>query len=289
MSAVLASIVFDGTAYGMVLFVISVGLSVTMGLMNVVNLAHGAFAMAGGYVVVTAGSQLGLPFYAALAVAVVAIALASALLERVLYARLYEASELDQVAASIGVILAASALLVFLYGPTPQTLRLPEHLRGTVSFGDRTVPAYRLFIIVVGFALFVALRFGIERTRLGAQLRAAVDNRHMAMSIGVNVRRLFTLVFALGGGLSALGGGLAIEVLGMGPGFAIQYLVLFLVVVAVGGLGSVRGTFVAALVLGIVDTGGKYLFPAAGGFLIYGLTLALLLWRPDGLMGRAAR
>ncbi|HEY0878243.1 MAG TPA: branched-chain amino acid ABC transporter permease [Zeimonas sp.] len=289
MSAALASIVFDGTAYAMVLFVLSVGLSVTMGLMNVVNLAHGAFAMIGGYVVVAAAARLGLPFYAAIAAAVVALATVSALLERLLYARLYGASELDQVAASIGVILAAAALLVFLYGPTPQTVRLPDHLRGTVEIAGRAVPAYRLFLIAVGFVLFVALRYGIERTRIGARLRAAVDNRHMATSVGVDVRRLFTLVFALGGALSALGGGLAIEVLGMGPGFATQYLVLFLIVVAVGGLGSVRGTFAASLLLGIVDTGGKYLFPAAGGFLIYAVTMAVLLWRPDGLMGRAAR
>lgn len=285
----LASIVFDGTAYAMVLFVISVGLSVTMGLMNVVNLAHAAFAMAGGYVVVAAASEFGLPFYAALAVAMLVLAATSAVLERLLYSRLYDASELDQVAASIGVILCAAALLVFVYGPTPQTVRLPEHLRGTVEIGSRAVPAYRLFLIAIGFVLFAALRLGIERTHVGAQLRAAVDNRHMATSVGVNVRRLFTLVFALGGALSALGGGLAIEVLGMGPGFATQYLVLFLIVVAVGGLGSVRGTFVASLVLGIVDTGGKYLLPAAGGFLVYALTMALLLWRPEGLMGRVAR
>ncbi len=289
MSAALASIVFDGTAYAMVLFVLSVGLSVTMGLMNVVNLAHGAFAMLGGYVVVAAMSRFGMPFYGALATAVVALAAASALLERLLYARLYRAGELDQVVASIGVIFAASALLVFLFGPTPQTVQPPEHLRGTVEIGGRAVPAYRLFVIAVGFGLFAALRLGIERTRIGAQLRAAVDNRHMAVSVGVNVRRLFTLVFSLGGALSALGGGLAIEVLGMGPGFATQYLVLFLIVVAIGGLGSVRGTFAASLVLGIVDIGGKYLFPAAGGFLIYALTMGLLLWRPQGLMGRAAR
>lgn len=286
MANVAASILFDGVAYAVVLFVISVGLSVTLGLMNVVNLAHGAFAMFGGYAVVVAMSSIGLPFYAALIWAFALLTLFSALMERLLYARLYGASELDQVAISIGLIMAAAAIMIFFFGPFPKTIALPEELKGRIVIAGRAFPTYRLFIIAVGLSLFAVLWFGIERTRLGAQIRAAVDNRHMATSLGINVRRLFTLIFALGGGLSGLGGGLAIEVLGMGPSFAIQYLVLFLIVVAVGGMGSVRGTFLAALVLGIVDTGGKYLFPAGGGFFIYGMTFLLLVIRPQGLVGR---
>lgn len=286
MANIAASILFDGIAYAVVLFVISVGLSVTLGLMNVVNLAHGAFAMFGGYAVALAMSSIGLPFYASLMLAFVALTLFSALMERLLYVRLYGASELDQVAISIGLIMAAAAIMIFFFGPFPKTIALPEELKGRIVIGGRAFPTYRLFIIVVGVSLFAVLWFGIERTRLGAQIRAAVDNRHMATSLGINVRRLFTLIFALGGGLSGLGGGLAIEVLGMGPSFAIQYLVLFLIVVAVGGMGSVRGTFLAALVLGIVDTGGKYLFPAGGGFFIYGMTFLLLMIRPQGLVGR---
>ncbi len=282
-----ASILFDGVAYAMVLFIISVGLSVTMGLMKVVNLAHGAFAMAGGYVLVTATTVVGVPFFAGLAAAFAVVAAASVVLERLVYARLYEAPELDQVTACIGLIMMATAGAILLYGPTPQTVALPAGLTGRLDIGFRQVPTYRATIIVFGIALFLALWFGIERTRLGARIRAAVDNRHMATSLGLDVGGLFTLVFAIGSGLSALGGGLAIEIVGLGPNFATQYLVLFLIVVAVGGLGSVRGTFVAALLLGVCDTAGKYLFPQGGSFFIYVLTVALLMWRPAGLLGRA--
>lgn len=287
--AAAASILFDGLAYAMVLFIISVGLSVTMGLMQVVNLAHGAFAMAGGYALVTATTRAGLPFEAGLLAAFAMVAAASALLERLVYVRLYGKGELDQVAACMGLIMIASAAAIVLYGPSPQAVRLPDWLRGRVDVGFRMVPAYRAAIIVAGLAIFAGLWLGIERTRLGARIRAAVDNRHMATSLGIDVGRLFTLVFAVGGGLSALGGALAIEIVGLGPTFATQYLVLFLIVVAVGGLGSIRGTFLAALLLGVCDTAGKYLFPQGGGFFIYGLTVLLLAWRPHGLMGRVAR
>lgn len=281
-----ASILFDGLAYAMVLFIISVGLSVTMGLMHVVNLAHGAFAMAGGYALVTATTLLGLPFLAGLAVAFAGVAAASMVLERLIYVRLYDAPELDQVTASIGLIMIASAGAILLFGPSPQAVPLPDMLTGRLDIGFRKVPVYRTAIIVLGVALFLLLWLGIERTRLGARIRAAVDNRHMAMSLGLDVRSLFTVVFGIGGGLSALGGGLAIEIVGLGPNFASQYLVLFLIVVAVGGLGSVRGTFLAALLLGVCDTAGKYLFPQGGSFFIYVLTVALLMLRPHGLLGR---
>jgi len=282
-----ASILFDGLAYAMVLFIISVGLSVTMGLMHVINLAHGAFAMAGGYALVAATTLLGLPFLAGLAAAFVVVAALSMVLERLIYVRLYQAAELDQVTASIGLIMIASAAAVLIYGPSPQTVPLPDMLTGRLDIGFRKVPAYRAAIILVGVVLFLLLWLGIERTRLGARIRAAVDNRHMAASLGLDVRSLFTLVFGIGSGLSALGGGLAIEIVGLGPNFATQYLVLFLIVVAVGGLGSVRGTFLAALLLGICDTAGKYLFPQGGSFFIYVLTVALLMWRPAGLLGWA--
>lgn len=282
------SILFDGLAYAMILFIISVGLSITMGLMGFINLAHGVFAMAGGYFVVSLMSSAGVGFIPALAAATAGTAAASLVLERLFYSPLYKASALDQVMLSIGLVLMASAAFTYVFGPDPVSVRVPDYLNGQVYLGSRTFPAYRVFMIIVGVIMFAALWFGLERTIIGAKIRAAVDNRRMAECVGINVERLFKLTFALGSGCAALGGGLAVDILGLSPSFAIQYLVLFLIVVSVGGLGTVRGTFVAALALGLIDNGGKYLWPAAGGFFIYAATIAILLLRPHGLYGKGA-
>jgi branched-chain amino acid transport system permease protein len=282
------SILFHGLAYAMILYVISVGLSITMGLMGFANLAHGVFAMAGGYVAVTMTTAAGLPFVPAVLVACAVVALVSAILERVLYARLYGAAELEHVLFTIGLVFMAIAAAKFVWGPLPQRLPLPDALKGQLELGFGRFPAYRVFIIVAGAILVLGLWLGLERTRLGAQIRAAVDNRRMALSLGIDVGRLFTLVFALGSGLAALGGALGAELLAIHPDYAIEHLVHFLIVVAVGGLGSIRGPFFAALLLGISDTACKYLVPELGAFFIYLAVLALLLWRPAGLFGRAA-
>lgn len=280
------SILFDGLAYAMFLFIVSVGLSVTMGLMGFVNLAHGAFAMAGGYFVVSLTTQLGVPFVPALLISSVMIALISVVFERLLYTRLYKAGELDQVLLTIGLAFMAIATFTYFYGPIPKSVPLPSYLEGQVNLGFRSFPTYRAFLIVVGVVLIAALWYTFEKTNIGAKIRAAVDNRRMAQSVGINVDLLFTATFAVGSGLAALGGGLAIQLFGLNPSFAVVYLVLFLIVVAVGGLGSMKGTLVAALVLGIFDTAGKYLLPDAGGFFIYAITLLILLVKPAGLYGR---
>ena len=280
------SILFDGLAYAMFLFITSVGLSVTMGLMNFVNLAHGAFAMAGGYVVVSLTHSLGIGFVPSLAIASVLIGVASVPFERGLYRRLYKATDLEQVLLTIGLAFMAIATFTFFYGPIPKSVPLPGWLQGDVNLGFRSFPSYRAFLIVLGVVLITILWYGFERTNIGAKIRAAVDNRRMAELVGINVDRLFTLTFALGSGLAALGGGLAIQLFGLTPYFAVLYLVLFLIVVAVGGLGSLKGTLLAALVIGIVDTGGKYMFPQAGNFLIYAITAIVLLFKPAGFYGR---
>ena len=287
MGNALVSILFDGLAYAMLLFIISVGLSVTMGLMGFVNLAHGVFAMAGGYMTVSLMNSLGMGFVPALLVAVVAVAILSLVLERFLYAPLYRAGELDQVLLCIGLVFMAGAVLTYVYGPSPITIQVPDALSGQITLGTRSFPTYRLLIIVIGLLLALLLWLSFERTLLGAKIRAAVANRRMAEAIGINVDQLFRLMFALGSGLAALGGGLAVDIFGMNPHFAIQYLVLMLIVVAVGGLGTIKGPFIAALILGIIDNGGKYLWPAGGGFFIYALTIAILLLRPSGLYGKA--
>jgi len=280
------SILFDGLAYAMFLFIVSVGLSVTMGLMGFVNLAHGAFAMAGGYLVVSFTRNLGIGLIPSLLIASVTVGVVSVPFERWLYRRFYKATDLDQVMLTIGLAFMAIATATYFYGPIPKSVPLPSWLQGDVNFGFRTFPSYRVFLIVVGAVLITVLWYGFERTDIGAKIRAAVDNRRMAESVGINVDLLFTLTFAVGSGLAALGGGLAIQLLGLSPSFAVIYLVLFLIVVAVGGLGSLKGTLLAALVLGIFDTAGKYLFADAGGFFIYAVTVAVLLVRPAGFYGR---
>jgi branched-chain amino acid transport system permease protein len=282
------SILLGGFASGMVLFIVSVGLSVTMGLMGFVNLAHGGFAMLGGYAIVLAMKHWGLDFFPALALAVAAIAALSIVLERLFYARLYRATELDQVLFTIGLVFVMTAAVTLGVGPETQVITLPEWLRGQTDLGFMQYRTYSLALIAAGSALMIGLWLGFERTRIGARIRAAVDNRRMAQSMGVDVGRLFTLTFALGSGLAAAGGGLGAEILGLDPNYPLRYLVYFLIVVAVGGLGRVTGVFFAALLIGVLDFVLKIYFPKGGTIFIYALTLILLLWRPQGLFGKRA-
>ena len=269
----------------MILYVISVGLSVTMGLMGFINLAHGVFAMAGGYIFASSLNALGLPFPLALLTAFVLTALLSVVLERLLYSRLYNAGELAQVLFTIGLIFMAVAVARAIYGTLAPPIFLPEYLKGQVHVLGRDFPTYRVFIIAFSFLIILSLWFGVERTRWGAMVRAAVDHRAMAQSVGINTRRLFTLTFALGSGLAGLGGALGADIIAVQPSYPFEHLVFFLIVVALGGLGSLRGPFIAALLLGIADTACKYWVPEFGAFLVYAATIAVLLWRPMGLFG----
>ena len=279
-------VLFDGFAYGMLLFLLSVGLSVTLGMMNFVNLAHCSFAMVGGYATVTLMNKLGWPFLAALPAAFLIAAAVSVLLERTLYRRLYRASELDQCLFTIGIVFISVAAFAWFYSTEQQSARIPDYLRGSVQLMGMHFAAYRIFLIAVSLCIAGFLIFLLERTRFGATVRAAVDNQRMARGLGIDVDRAFMVTFALGGGLAGLGGGLAIEIVGLDPGFAFTYLVYVLIVVAVGGLGSIGGSFAAATVLGISDMAGKYYFPWLGAFLIYLVMVALLMWRPAGLFGK---
>jgi branched-chain amino acid transport system permease protein len=279
-------VLFDGIAYGMLLFLLSVGLSVTLGLMNFVNLAHCAFAMVGGYVTVLLMNDFGWPFFATLPMAFFIAAAVSVVFERVLYRRLYQASDLDQVLLTIGIAFISVAVAAWFFGTQQQPIQVPAYMRGSFDVLGLDIAAYRLFLVGVGAVITLLLVGTIEFTRFGAQVRAAVDNQRMASGLGINVERTFAVTFALGSGLAGLGGALAIEIVGLDPNFAFTYLIYVLIVVSVGGLGSIVGSLAAAILIGISDIAGKYYVPQLGAFLIYLVMLAILMWRPAGLFGR---
>jgi len=285
-AADLTSILLGGLAAGTVLFIVSVGLSVTMGLMGFVNLAHGSFAMLGGYVIVLAMNRDHFGFAAALAIGFIVTAAVSVVLERLLYRRLYRAGELDQVLFTIGLIFIFIASATIVVGPESQTLQLPPALSGQLNLGFVQYRTYSIFLIVVGFLIVLGIWLAFERTRIGGQIRATVDNRRMAESLGINVDRLFTITFAFGSGMAAIGGGLGAEFLGLDPQYALKYLVYFLIAVSVGGLGSVVGVYYASLLLGVLDFVLKLYLPKGGTMFIYALAILILLVRPQGLFGR---
>jgi branched-chain amino acid transport system permease protein len=285
----LITILFFGISYGMILYLISVGLSVTMGLMGFVNLAHGVFAMLGGYATVTLMNRFGVPFLLSLVIACVLVAAIGFVLERTLYRRLYGRSELDQVLFSFGLILVSVALVRIAWGPLAQPIQLPDYLKGQVTILGLELPSYRLALVGFGAVVIAGLWFVFDRTLFGARIRAAVDNRAMAQSIGINTSRLFAAAFGLGTGLAALGGGLGADVLAIAPAYPLQYIVYFLIVVAVGGLGNIKGPFVAALAIGVSDTACRYFLPEAGSIFIFVFVFVVLMWRPNGIMERRNR
>ena len=284
------TILFDGIAYGMLLFILAVGLSVTMGLMNFINLAHGAFAMVGGYVTVILMQRYDVPFLICLPVAFVSVALLGAVLERTLYRPMYHRSHLDQVLFSIGLTFMAVAAMDYFMTSSQQIIQLPEWLRGRTEIGSDPwtlgMGHYRLFIIAICAALTIALQYVLTRTRFGSRLRASVDDQRVAAGLGINVNVVFLLTFAAGSGLAGLGGALGAEVMGLDPHFPLKNMIYFLIVVAVGGTSSITGPLLAALLLGIADVAGKYYIPRFGAFIVYFLMIVILIWRPQGLFVR---
>ncbi|MBZ8132119.1 branched-chain amino acid ABC transporter permease [Afifella sp. IM 167] len=282
------TILFDGFAYGMLLFILACGLAVTLGLMNFINLAHGAFAMAGGYLTVVLMNRYGVSFYLCLPAAFLVTALAGAVLERTLYVHLYDRNHLDQVLFSIGLVFMAVAAIDFVAGSQQQIIQLPASLRGRFEFFGVSVGVYRLFIIVICGLLTLALQLVSSRTRFGSQLRAAVDDPSVARGLGIRVSAIFAVTFAVGSGLAGLGGALGAEILGLDPTFPLKFMIYFLIVVAVGGTTTITGPFIASIILGVADVAGKYYLPDFGAFVIYTLMVAILIVRPEGLFARSA-
>ncbi len=286
MSTVL-SIGADAIAYGMVLFVISIGLSVTMGLMKVVNLAHGAFAMIGGYVAAHVTQALGMNFFVAGLVAVLVCVMIAVPLERLLYRRIYGAPELTQVLLTIGLTFIIIGLANWLMGPGLTTIALPVALQGPVDIGFRSIAAHKLFAAAVGIAVALALWLLVERTGFGLRLRASVADPAMAAALGIRTRRVHAVSFAIAIGLAALGGVVGAQLLPIEPYYALHYMVTFLVVVSVGGAGSIPGALLACLILGAVKTTGGYLWPEFGNFFFYLAVIVIVLAFPRGVLGRA--
>jgi branched-chain amino acid transport system permease protein len=282
------TILFDGVAYGMLLFVLACGLSVTLGLMNFVNLAHGSFAMAGGYITLVLVNRAGVPFFPGLAVAFVATALIGALFERALYVHVYAKSHLDQVLFTIGLVFMSVAAVDYVMGSQQVFIQIPSVLEGRFEIFGIGVGRYRLLIIVVCGVLTLGLQLILSGTRFGSRLRASVDDARVARGLGINVNAVFSLTFAFGSGLAGLGGALGAEILGLDPTFPLKYLVYFLIVVTVGGTSSITGPFVASLLIGIGDVAGKYYVPKFGAFVIYTIMIVMLILRPQGLFARAA-
>jgi branched-chain amino acid transport system permease protein len=280
------TILFDGVAYGMLLFVLACGLSVTLGLMNFVNLAHGSFAMAGGYITVVLVNRMGVPFLLCLPIAFLASAALGALFERTLYVHVYAKSHLDQVLFTIGLVFMSVAGVDYFMGSSQQFVQIPAALQGQFDFFGVGVGRYRLLIIVVCGLLTVALQLILTQTRFGSRLRAAVDDQRVARGLGINVGAVFGLTFAVGSGLAGLGGALGAEILGLDPTFPLKYMIYFLIVVTVGGTSSIIGPFLASILLGIADVAGKYYFPSLGAFVIYTIMIIVLIWRPQGLFAR---
>jgi branched-chain amino acid transport system permease protein len=281
------TLLFDGIAYGMLLFVLAVGLAVTLGLMNFINLAHGAFAMAGGYITVLLMNRVGVPFLVCLPLAFIGAALIGAALEPLLYRRMYARSHLDQVLFSIGLVFMAVTAVDYTVGSMQQNIQIPSWLKGRFDIEWIGIGKYRLFIIVVCAALTLTLQWVLSRTRFGSQLRASVDDRRVAGGLGLNVNRIFLLTFAVGSGLAGLGGALGAEVLGLDPTFPLKFMIYFLIVCSVGGTTTITGPLLAALLLGIADVIGKYYVPKLGSFIVYTLMIVILLVRPQGLFARA--
>jgi branched-chain amino acid transport system permease protein len=282
------TVLFNGVAYGMLLFIMSVGLSVTMGMMNFVNLTQASFSMLGGYIMVAVTQQLGIPFLASLPIAFVVVGIASLVIERLIFRHFYGTDDLTQVLLTIGLIFMSIAIVTYFWGSTYQQVSVPPWLTGQQEVLGFTLERYRMFLVAVGAVLAFALVFGLERTRFGAIVRACVDNNRVARACGLNTDLVFALTFAIGGGLAGLAGALSANLLGIDPNFPLRYLVYLLIVVSVGGMGTISGTLIAGLVLGIGDVAGKYYVPQIGGFVIYAITVAVMLWRPHGLLGRRA-
>ena len=273
----------NGLQLASLLFLLSVGLSVVYGLMNFINLAHGTLYMLGAYIGLTVARESG-AFWLALVGAPLAIAALGALFHVLLLRRMQAASPMKQVLVTFGLIFIGLDVVRYIWGDFTHSIETPAIFSGSVQLLGEVYPSYRLFVIGLGLFVFVALYFGLERTRLGAVVRAGVDDREVAMSLGLNIELAFFIVFCLGCGLAGLAGVIAAPVLSVYPGMDMSILVLTLIVVVIGGPGSLKGAALGAFLIGMFETFGQVFMPALASVIIYALMAVVLLVRPGGLL-----
>lgn len=281
--------VLNGVQYGMLLFLIASGLTLTFGVMGIINLAHGAFFMIGAYLVFQFTRFWGWPLALAYVAAIAAVVALGAVVERTVLAPLANRDHLDQVLVTYGLILIFDELAVIQWGKDVQPAEIPAFLRGSVHLTDMIIyPVYRLALAGAGLACAAGLYLLVARTRLGMIVRAGSVDRGMVSALGINVAPIFALVFGLGAALAALAGILAAPILSVSPGMGDKIIIIAFVVVVIGGIGSIKGAFVGALLVGLFDSFGKVLFPTVSSLVIYALMAFVLVWRPTGLFGKRA-
>lgn len=278
--------ILNGLAYGMLLFMIAAGLSIIFGLMNVVNLAHGSFFLVGVYLAFSF-MKLHTGFWLALILSVASVMVLGVFVERVLLKSVY-GKELEQVLLTFGLSFILADLAKWIWGTSPQSLAAPSLLDGSVNFMGMVFPSYRLFVIVLGGALAFLIWYMETKTRVGAIIRAGVDDREMLSALGIPVTAVFTATFAFGTGLAAAGGVLGGPILGMSTGMDAEILISSLVVVVVGGLGTWKGSFIGAIIIGMVDTLGRVWFPSLSMMMVFAIMTIVLLVKPAGLFGKGA-
>jgi|ERR1700733_15879023 branched-chain amino acid transport system permease protein len=284
--SIVVFVLIYGVSYGLILCLLSIGLVVTLGLMRVVNLAHGAFAALGGYVAVSLGTKLALPFPLAVMIAVILVSVFGLLLERLFFVQLYRSTELNQVLQTIGLTYIAIGIFALTFGPNVFPVKLPSYMLGSIKLGEVDLEAYRLVVASASLVIITALWIVFDQTNFGARLRAAVDNPSMAEATGINVRYLFSVTFALSAALAAFGGAIGSSMFPLEPFYPFRYIVLVMMVVVLSGRGNIKAATVVSVLIGISETGVRLLLPEIGSFLIYLVLIALVVWRPEGLFAR---
>ncbi|WP_079527705.1 branched-chain amino acid ABC transporter permease [Halobacillus hunanensis] len=285
MEIIIAQLI-NGVSYGMLLFVITCGLALVFGILGVLNLAHGSLYMIGSYVAYSLTTTFTQSFWTALIVAPLAVAVIALVIERTLLRVTYQLGHLSQVLLTFGLAYVFHDLTKWIWGSNVLSIRVPDLLSGSVTIVGQTFPLYRLVVIGVGIIIAAGLWWIQNKTRWGAIIRAGLSDREMIGALGVNINLVFTTIFVLGGILAGFGGVVASPILGLYPDMEFQTLILALIVLVIGGLGSIAGTFTASVLVGVLETFGRYLFPELSMFLIFGLMAMILVWRPSGLLGK---
>lgn len=278
--------VFNGIQYGLILFLIASGLTLIFGIMGIINLAHGAFYMLGAYVafgIAKASGSLLIAVFGAMAT----MAILGFLIERVLIGRLYDRNHLDQVLVTFGLILVFDEAQRIIWGSDVHSVAIPPILASSFQLSDiMAFSYYRIFVTVICALLAVAMALIIQKTKLGMWIRAGASNREMVSSLGVDINMLFALVFAAGAAITGFAGAISVPLTSVSPGMGDAIIIISFVVVVIGGVGSVKGAFFGALLIGLAETFGRVLLPQFSSFLVYAIMAAVLLWRPQGLFAR---